>query len=165
MNMEIEIDSKKKNPLLNRTEVYFTIKHLGGGTPNRDLIRNELADKLNIKKENIIVNVLKTVFGISETTGYAKIYDSKKKCEQFERTYILKRNKLIKDKKEEEKPEEKKPSEPEIKTEGEIKDVVDNETDTEKDVKPEIPKEEKTENEKIQNPSKKEESSNKDKKE
>jgi len=99
--MEIEIDSKKNNPLLNRTEVYFTVKHPGEGTPNRELIRSELADKLNAKKENIIVHVITPGFGTQETTGYAKVYSSVEKSKKSEREHILKRNKLIGEKKEE----------------------------------------------------------------
>lgn len=102
--MEIEIDSKKNNPLLKRTEVYFTVKHAGEGTPNRELIRSELADKLNSKKENIIVNILKPGFGINVTTGYAKVYSSAEGLKGLENEHILKRNKLLgetkKDKKE-----------------------------------------------------------------
>ena len=97
--MEIEIDSKKNNPLLNRTEVYFTVKHPGEGTPNRELIRSELADKLNAKKENIIVHVITPGFGTQETTGYAKVYSSVEKSKKSEREHILKRNKLIGEKK------------------------------------------------------------------
>ena len=101
--MEIEIDSKKNNLLLKRTEVYFTVKHTGEGTPNREIIRSELADKLNSKKENVIVDILKTSFGIQETTGYAKVYSSLESSKGIEREHILKRNKLgetKKDKKE-----------------------------------------------------------------
>ena len=92
--MEIEIDSKKNNPLLKRTEVYFTIKHAGEGTPNREIIRSELADKLNSKKENVVVNIIKTGFGIQETTGYAKVYSSLESSKGIEREHILKRNKF-----------------------------------------------------------------------
>ncbi len=101
--MEIEIDSKKNNPLLKRTEVYFTVKHTGEKTPNREIIRSELADKLNSKKENVVLNVMKPGFGINETTGYAKIYSSLNNLKSLEKKHILKRNKLIevkKDKKE-----------------------------------------------------------------
>ncbi len=101
--MEIEIDSKKNNPLLKRTEVYFTIKHTGEGTPNREIIRSELAEKLNSKKENVVVNIIKTSFGIQKTTGYAKVYSSLESSKGIEREHILKRNKLgetKKDKKE-----------------------------------------------------------------
>jgi small subunit ribosomal protein S24e len=101
--MEIEIDSKKNNPLLKRTEVYFTVKHIGEKTPNREIIRSELADKLNSKKENVVLNIIKPGFGINKTTGYAKIYSSLNNLKSLERNHILKRNKLIevkKDKKE-----------------------------------------------------------------
>ncbi|KYK27202.1 hypothetical protein AYK20_03000 [Thermoplasmatales archaeon SG8-52-1] len=109
--MEIEIDSKKNNPLLNRTEVYFTVKHEGEGTPNREIIRSELADKLNTKKENIVLNTVHSGFGNQEITGYAKIYSSLTKIKEIEPEYILERNKLIesKEKKPKEKPTEKAP--------------------------------------------------------
>ena len=108
--MEVQIDSKKNNPLLSRTEVYFTVKHLGEKTPNREIVRNELAEKLNSKKENIVVNFIKPNFGTNETTGYAKIYSSLQKAKEIEETHILVRNKLIEGKKKEKKTE-KKPAE------------------------------------------------------
>ena len=107
--MDIEIDSKRNNPLLKRTEVHFTVKHEGEGTPNRELIRSELAGKLNVKKENIIVNIIKTGFGIHETTGYAKVYSSSKQSQDLEKDYLLQRNKLVEPKKKEAK--EEKPAE------------------------------------------------------
>ena len=105
--MEIIIDSKKNNPLLSRTEVQFTIKHNGESTPNRDIVRNELADKLNTKKENIIINNISSGFGTCETIGYAKVYPSLKKIKGVERKHFLKRNNLVSDKKEEGKKGEK----------------------------------------------------------
>jgi small subunit ribosomal protein S24e len=138
--MEIEIESQKNNPLLKRTEVYFTIKHTGEGTPNREIIRSELAEKLNSKKENVVVNILKTGFGIQETTGYAKVYSSLESSKGIEREHILKRNKLgetKKDKKEEKTSEasagetsapKTMPAEPQVKT----KEVVEPKADEEK---------------------------------
>jgi len=93
--MEIKIDSKRNNPLLNRTEIYFTVKHEGEGTPNRELIRSELAEKLNAKKENIVINVISPGFGLQESTGYAKVYSSIQKTKDLEREHILLRNKII----------------------------------------------------------------------
>ena len=124
--MEIEIESKRNNPLLNRTEVYFIVKHPGEGTPNREIIRSELADKLNVKKENIVVNTIKSAFGIQEISGYAKVYSSVQKTKNLEQDFILTRNKIIGDDKKTKKeaapapaeegapkpPEEKKPEEP-----------------------------------------------------
>jgi small subunit ribosomal protein S24e len=101
--MEIEIDSKKNNPLLNRTEIYFTIKHIGEKTPNREIIRAELAEKLNAKKDDVIIDFVHTTFGIQEITGYAKIYSSPDKLKGLEREHILVRNKLMQAKKKEKK--------------------------------------------------------------
>ena len=92
--MEIEINEKKNNPFLNRTEVHFTIIHENQKTPNRDVVRSELADSLNAKKENIIIERLDSGFGIQKTKGYAKIYSSRKHAENLEYKYILKRNEL-----------------------------------------------------------------------
>ena len=105
--MEMEIDSKKNNPLFDRTEVHFTIQHEGEKTPNREIIRSELAEKLNAKKETIIINYIQSSSGIQKSMGYAKIYSSVKKAEEMERKHILKRNKISgkKEKKEGEKAE------------------------------------------------------------
>ena len=109
--MEIEIESKRSNPLLNRTEVHFTIKHQGEKTPNRELIRTELAEKLNAKKENVIVNIINSGFGNQETTGYAKVYLSQKQSMDLEKDHILIRNKIIqKEGKDKKKPAEGKPA-------------------------------------------------------
>jgi small subunit ribosomal protein S24e len=113
--MDIEIISKKNNPLFNRTEVHFTINHTGEGTPNREIIRSELSEKLNAKKENIIINSINSSFGIQQSKGYAKIYTSLKKSDNPERKYILKRNKLAG--KQEIKKEEKKETEKKTETE------------------------------------------------
>ena len=111
--MEIEIDSKKNNPLLNRTEIYFTIKHIGEKTPNREIIRAELADKINVKKEDVILDSINTTFGVQEITGYAKVYSSSDKLKVIEREHILVRNKLMQTKKKQKKEETKaaKPAE------------------------------------------------------
>ena len=120
--MEIEINEKKNNPLFNRTEVHFTINHEGEGTPNREIIRSEIADKLNVKKENIIINNIYSSFGVQKSKGYAKIYTNPKKAEALERKYILKRNKV--DGKGKKKEEDKKESNKESKEEDKKEDAV-----------------------------------------
>jgi len=110
--MEIEINSKKNNPLINRTEVHFTINHKGESTPNREIVRSELAEKLNVKKEDVIVDNIHTSFGIQQIKGYAKIYNTVDNAKGWERSHILERNKLIekKVKKEGEKKATEKPA-------------------------------------------------------
>jgi len=92
--MEIEIQSKNDNLLLGRTEIRFVILHEGEGTPKRELVRSELAEKLNAKKETVMVNRMHSFFGSRKTVGYAKIYKSIEDAKKGEADPILKRNGL-----------------------------------------------------------------------
>ncbi|MEM0466172.1 MAG: 30S ribosomal protein S24e [Candidatus Thermoplasmatota archaeon] len=117
--MEIEIQSKNVNPLMNRTEVAFVISHKGEATPKRDLVRGELAEKLSVKKEQVVIDYMDSDFGIQRTKGYAKIYQTVDEIKAAESDYILKRNALpgkkkrkkeVKSEGSEGKPAEKKPA-------------------------------------------------------
>jgi len=109
--MEIDIQSKTNNPLLKRTEVHFFLHHEDESTPKRELVRSELADKLKVKKENIMINYMKSNFGKSETIGYARVYKSIEEAKKHEKEYILKRNNVITKKPEKKKEEEEKQTE------------------------------------------------------
>ncbi len=162
--MEIEIDSKRNNTLLNRTEIFFTIKHEGEGTPTRELIRSELAEKLNVKKENIIVNTIDSSFGKQEITGYAKVYSSLAKAKDTERDHVLLRNQLIETEKKSEKKVEKPPEPPKeekleekpVETAGELKPETAEEPPKEQAPKIEPPKTEVAKTEAIKEESDKE---------
>jgi len=111
--MNIEIVEKKENKLLNRTEVHFRVIHEGEKTPERELVKNDLAEILKAKKGNIVLEYLKPEFGIQRSIGYAKIYKSIDDAKRVEKEYILKRNKfgVEKEKAEEKKEESEKPPE------------------------------------------------------
>jgi small subunit ribosomal protein S24e len=110
MTMELEITDKKTNPLLKRTEVQFIAKHENEGTPNRKLICSELADALNTKQENIIIDSISSSFGSHVSKGYAKAYSSLKNAQEVEREFQLKRNKVESKSKKKEEKEEKQPA-------------------------------------------------------
>ena len=147
--MEIDIQSKTNNPLLKRTEVHFAIHHEGEGTPKRELVRSELADKLKVKKENIMINHMKASFGNTETIGYAKVYKSIEAAKASEKKYILIRNNVVAEEKK--KPKEEKPVAPPVKKEEESvekpveKPSEEAEGDTKKTGEPIKPEEEKKE--------------------
>jgi small subunit ribosomal protein S24e len=109
--MEIEIQTKTNNPLLKRTEVHFTVHHEGEKTPKRDLIRSELADKLNVKKENIMIHAMQSSFGSTDTVGYAKVYTSVKVALSNEKKHVLRRNNALAGEKKQAAKGEKKPAE------------------------------------------------------
>lgn len=104
--MEIEIISKKENPLVGRLEVNFKVSHPKEITPGRKEVRDEMATLLKVKKDTIVIDNMKPEFGKPETIGYAKVYKSKDDALQMETNAVLKRNALLEEKKE--KKEEKK---------------------------------------------------------
>ncbi len=107
--MELQVVTKKENPLLKRVEVTFRAVHKAEPTPTREAIRAELAKQLKASKDGVIVYRSVSSFGRFETTGYAKVYKSKEEALAVERSHILVRNKLkqaeVKEKKEGEKAE------------------------------------------------------------
>jgi len=107
--MELQVLTRKENPLLKRVEVTFKAVHKAEPTPTRDALRSELAKQLKSAKDAVIVDGSNSSFGRYETLGYAKIYKSKEEALSIERSHILVRNKLkepeAKEKKEGEKAE------------------------------------------------------------
>lgn len=92
--MEIEIDGKRENLLLNRVEVEFTVAHVAEPTPKRDQVREELAKLLKVTKDRVVVDHMESSFGKGATAGYAKVYKSKEDALKVESDYILIRNGL-----------------------------------------------------------------------
>jgi small subunit ribosomal protein S24e len=112
--VELEITSQKDNKFFDRTEVQFRLTHAKEVTPKRELVREKLATTLNCAKDKVVVDHMESVFGNSETKGYAKVYKSVDKLRSVESDYILKRNNLFieKPKKEvKEKPKKEKKKE------------------------------------------------------
>lgn len=92
--MELEIIEKKENPLLNRIEIKFKLKHQGEKTPERELVKSEIAEMLKINKSLVVIDYIRPNFGIAMSTGYAKIYKNTEDAKKIEPSYILKRNKF-----------------------------------------------------------------------
>ncbi len=90
--MKMEITEQKQNPLMKRTEVYFTIDHKGEATPGRNAVAEEVAKQLKSKRDCVVVDSIESVFGAGMSKGYAKVYDSKDAAMEFESEYLLKRN-------------------------------------------------------------------------
>ncbi|AKB49967.1 SSU ribosomal protein S24e [Methanosarcina barkeri str. Wiesmoor] len=89
--MDIRILKDKNNALLNRRELDFIVKY-EGSTPSRNDVRNKLAAMLNAPLELVVVQRLKTEYGMQEGKGYAKIYENADRMKDVELEYVLKRN-------------------------------------------------------------------------
>ena len=89
--MDIKILKDKKNALLNRRELDFIVKY-EGSTPSRNDIRNKLAAMLNAPLELLVIQRIKTEYGMQEGKGYAKLYEDATRMKEVELEYVLKRN-------------------------------------------------------------------------
>ncbi len=92
--MKLNIESKKENPLQERTEVVFTAEHTGEQTPGREAVQASIASAMSVPKERVIVDHMDTEYGIGITKGYAKVYASPEAIKKSERYHQLVRNKM-----------------------------------------------------------------------
>lgn len=88
--MEILITSDKQNELLSRREVTFTL-NFNGATPSRKLVQAKLAAMVNAGKEQVVLDSMKSRFGISVLTGSARVYQNKEDLVKLERGYLMTR--------------------------------------------------------------------------
>ena len=91
--MEIEIISEEENPMLHRTDVRFGLNH-DEATPSRLQVRDSLAAKLDKDSDEVVVRKLDTKFGMRETVGDAKVYESPDDARDVEQDHMLQRNKI-----------------------------------------------------------------------
>ena len=94
--MELEIVSKKENPLLDRTELEVLARHAGKPTPTRDEVRQHVAAAMKANKDVVLVDHLESSFGRGLTRGYVKVYKNKEAAKAIEREPIKRRNALEK---------------------------------------------------------------------
>lgn len=90
--MEIIINSKRENPLLEREEIIFTVNHDLKGTPSREEIRNKLAALLNVDIQKLFIEKIETDYGSTKSKGIANIYKSQERALLLEPKYIVKRH-------------------------------------------------------------------------
>jgi small subunit ribosomal protein S24e len=88
--MDFQIESDKRNELLSRREVQFTLKY-EGATPSRMQIIGKLCALLNIKENQVTLDTLNSSFGRMEITGSARIYDSEETRNKTERPHLAAR--------------------------------------------------------------------------
>ena len=94
--MKMEFNQKKENPLLKRTEVYFTINHAGEATPSKGAVVEAIAAELKASKDAIVLDSVESVFGTGKSKGYVKVYESKDAALKYESEYLLRRNGISK---------------------------------------------------------------------
>ena len=90
--MEININKKVENPVLDRTEIDFDCLYQGEATPKVLDVKNKLVAILNVDKNLLVVDKLNPNFGEGKAKGYAKLYRSDKSLTEIERKHVLEKN-------------------------------------------------------------------------
>ncbi len=90
--MEINVNEKIENPLLNRTEIQFDCTYQGDATPTIMDVKNRLVAILDVDKNLLVVHNLKPSYGEGKANGYAKIYDSEESLSKIEMDHVVKKN-------------------------------------------------------------------------
>ncbi len=98
--MEISIIKSTKNPLLYREEFILLIS-FDGATPTRKEMRDGITAKLGCNPDLMVIEKTESTTGKRELKAYVRVYDNKEKLEEIEPEYVLKRNGLVEEKKEE----------------------------------------------------------------
>lgn len=88
--MEISITSDKQNELLSRRELEFTLNYTGA-TPSRKLVHAKLAAMVNAGKDQVVLDSMKSRFGITVMRGSARVYQNSKDLVNLERAYLMNR--------------------------------------------------------------------------
>jgi small subunit ribosomal protein S24e len=90
--MEINVNEKIENRLLNRTEIHFDCSYQGKATPTVLDVKNRLVATLNVDKNLFVVHNLKPSYGEGKAIGYAKLYDSEESLAKIERDHVVEKN-------------------------------------------------------------------------
>ncbi|AEG18774.1 30S ribosomal protein S24e [Methanobacterium paludis] len=91
--MDINVNEKIENPLLNRTEIHFDCIYQGEATPKILDVKNRLVALLDVDKNLLVVDKVKPSYGEGKADGYAKLYDSEESLAKIEKEHVLAKNK------------------------------------------------------------------------
>jgi len=85
--MDFKIESDKRNELLSRREIAFTLTY-DGATPSRLQIIGKLCALLNTKEPQVVLDSLKSNFGKMVIMGKARVYDTEDAKKKTEHPYL-----------------------------------------------------------------------------
>lgn len=98
--MKIKILKNKRDELLKRNDVIFTVHHNGSPTPSRTEVRKEIAGVLKVDVERVYIRRMEGVTGTNMTIGEAHIYDTPEYAKAVEPKHIILRHSSLNKEKE-----------------------------------------------------------------
>lgn len=95
--MEINVESRRENILLEREEIRCSVTY-ESATPTRKQIKEALKNNLGVSGY-IVIHEIQPFFGMKKATVYAKIYSSEAIARKIEEPYRLSRGETAKSEK------------------------------------------------------------------
>jgi small subunit ribosomal protein S24e len=92
MPMDFKITSDRRNELLKRREITFTLGY-DKATPSRSEVMGKVCAILNLNEKTVVLDQVKSRFGTRVVTGSARIYDDEESRVKTERGYLAERGK------------------------------------------------------------------------
>ncbi len=89
---DVKITSDKRNELLKRRELSFTLGYTGS-TPSRSEVMGKVCAILNLDEKKVVLDSVKTRFGERRMLGIARVYDDEEMMKKTERPYLMERGK------------------------------------------------------------------------
>ena len=105
--MDVKVIKKEESKLFPRVEVLLQIE-FAGPIPLREEVRKEVSKKLGVNENLVVIDEIKGVYGERVCKVSARVYTDKKSIKELEPEYLIKRNKLFEEEKEEKKEEAEK---------------------------------------------------------
>ena len=82
--MEVQIESVRNNPLLDRRQVTVAVDHEEEATPSREDIKSRFAAEKTLNEEAIEVGTIKTGYGSNSSITELKVYEEFEYSEDLE---------------------------------------------------------------------------------
>ncbi|MHA1259720.1 MAG: 30S ribosomal protein S24e [Candidatus Heimdallarchaeaceae archaeon] len=98
--MKINIINKTENKLLDRLEIEAEVEHIGQPVPKREEFLSKLSALLNKERNQVVLIKMEAKYGVGKSIARVHVYDSAERAKVVEKKYLLKRSKIIEDKKE-----------------------------------------------------------------
>ncbi len=89
--MDLSIEQKQKQPLLDRTEIVFSIDGCET-TPSREEVRGKIAAQLNVSEKLVVVKHIRQRFGAKTVSGFCHVYDSEEMLKKVEVKHKIAKN-------------------------------------------------------------------------
>ncbi|MBS7623985.1 30S ribosomal protein S24e [Candidatus Bathyarchaeota archaeon] len=90
--MKIKVLKNRRDEILKRNEIIFTVHHDNSPTPSRVEVRREIASMFKVDIERVYIRRMEGVTGTNMTIGEAHIYDSPEYAKAIEPKHIILRH-------------------------------------------------------------------------